>query len=246
MLTCGWSYCLMRQQWLTQEEPSLRLPLSISIEFGQGNMPDQNTIYNLSFTAGALRPDLARIVANAYLQEGSWAKAKDAIMRDNLLQYDSHGSSKRMELEMRSRLMMLTKDQLTYMAQASIDEATSLAWLAACKRILFVHDFAVDVLREKLAHQDTVLRHSDYEHYLAMKRGEHPELNKLTDLSKSKTRQVMYKMLAEAGITDASLGQDDPVLHRPPLSYAVTELIVNDDRKWLRAFLIPDHELSSH
>ena len=56
----------------------------------------------------------------------------------------------------------------------------------------------------------------------------------------------MYKMLAEAGITDASLGQDDPILHRPPLSYAVTELIVNDDRKWLRAFLIPDHELSSH
>jgi Putative inner membrane protein (DUF1819) len=209
-------------------------------------MTYQPQVYNLSFTAGSLRPDLARVVASAFIETGSWEKAKKMVMDGNLLQYDSVGSAKRMEQEIRSRLMTLTKDQLTYMAQASIDEATSIAWLAACKRILFVHDFAVDVLREKLAHQDNVLRHSDYEHYLTLKRGEHLELNKLTDLSKSKTRQVMYKMLAEAGITDASPGQDDPILHRPPLSYAVTELIVNDDRKWLRAFLIPDHELSSH
>ena len=206
----------------------------------------QPQVYNLSFTAGSLRPDLCRVVAVAYVETGSWDKAKKKVMDGNLLQYDSVGTAKRMELEIRSRLMTLTKEQLAYLAQASIDEATSLAWLAGCKRILFVHDFAVDVLREKLAHQDNVLRHSDYEHYLTLKRGEHPELNKLTDLSKSKTRQVMYKMLAEAGITDAGLGREDPILHRPPLSYAVTELIVNDDRKWLRAFLIPDHELSSH
>ena len=209
-------------------------------------MTHQPQVYNLSFTAASLRPDLCRVVAVAYVETGSWDKAKKMVKNGNLLQYDSAGSAKRMELEVRNRLTTLTKEQLAYLAQASTDDATCLAWLAACKRILFVHDFAVDVLREKLAHQDTVLRHSDYEHYLALKRGEHPELNKLTDLSKSKTRQVMYKMLAEAGITDASLGQDDPVLHRPPLSYAVTELIVNDDRKWLRAFLIPDHELSSH
>jgi hypothetical protein len=186
------------------------------------------------------------VVASAFIETGSWEKAKKMVMDGNLLQYDSVGSAKRMELEIRNRLKTLTQDQLAYLAQASIDEATSIAWLAACKRILFVHDFAVDVLRDKLAHQDNVLRHSDYEHYLTLKRGEHPELNELTDLSKSKTRQVMYKMLTEAGITDAGLGHEDPKLHRPPLSYAVTELIVNDDRKWLRAFLIPDHELSSH
>lgn len=209
-------------------------------------MSNNHAAYNLSFTAGSLRPDLSRVVAGAYIQAGSWELAKKLINEGNLLQYEVKGSAKRMELEIRNRLTTLTKDQLAFLAEASMDDATAIAWLAACKRILFVHDFAVDVLREKLAHQDNVLRHSDYEHYLALKRGEHPELNKLTDLSKSKTRQVMFKMLAEAGITDASLGQDDPILHRPPLSYAVTELIVNDDRKWLRAFLIPDHELSSH
>lgn len=209
-------------------------------------MTHQPQVYNLGFTAASLRPDLCRVVAVAYVDTGSWDKAKKTVMDGNLLQYDAVGSAKRMEQEIRSRLMTLNREQLAYLAQASIDEATSLAWLAASKRILFVHDFAVDVLREKLAHQDNVLRHSDYERYLTLKRGEHPELNKLTNLSKSKTRQVMYKMLAEAGITDAGLGHEDPILHRPPLSYAVTELIVSDDRKWLRAFLIPDHELSSH
>jgi hypothetical protein len=142
--------------------------------------------------------------------------------------------------------MTLTGEQITYLADASTDDAVAIAWLAACKRIPFVHDFAVDVLREKLANHDNVLRHSDYEHYLTLKRGEHPELNKLTELSKSKTKQVMYKMLAEASITHEVAGQDDSIIQRPPLSYAVTELVVRDDRTWLRAFLIPDNELSSH
>lgn len=202
--------------------------------------------YNLGFTAGTLRPDLARIVAGVYTQQGDWAKTKDEVMKNNLLQYETIGSAKRMELEMRSRLMTLNKQQIAYLAEASTDDAVAIAWLAACKRIPFVHDFAVEVLREKLAHQDTALRHSDYEHYLTLKRSEHPELNKLTELSKSKTKQVMYKMLAEAGITHEVAGQDNPIIQRPPLSYPVTELIVNDDRTWLRAFLIPDNELSSY
>lgn len=202
--------------------------------------------YNLGFTAGTLRPDLARIVASVYTRHGDWAKTKDEVMRDNLLQYETSGSAKRMELEMRSRLMTLNNKQIAFLAEASTDDAVAIAWLAACKRIPFVHDFAVDVLREKLVNHDNVLRHSDYEHYLTLKRREHPELNQLTELSKSKTKQVMYKMLAEVGITHEVAGQENPALQRPPLSYAVTELIVSDDRIWLRPFLIPDHELSSH
>lgn len=209
-------------------------------------MPSGKTHYNLGFTAGTLRPDLARVVAGVYKHHRDWEKTKEAILRDNLLQYERFGSAKRMEVEMRSRLIKLTEDQLDFLSDASTDDAVAITWLAACKSIPFVHDFAVDVLREKLAHQDTALRHSDYEHYLTLKRGEHPELNKLTELSKSKTKQVMYKMLAEAGITHEAPGQDDPVLQRAPLPYAVAELIVQDDRTWLRAFLIPDNELSSY
>lgn len=209
-------------------------------------MPPRTTTYNLGFTAGTLRPDLIRIVAQAFIETGSWEEAKKLVLDKNLLQYETKGSAKRMELEMRGRLMTLTLEQLRYLADASTDEATSIAWLAACKHIPFVHDFAVETLRDKLSHQDNVLRNSDYENYLTKKRREHPELDRITELSKSKTRQVLYKMLTEAQISHEVSGRDEPILHRPPLSYAVTQLIVNDDRNWLRAFLIPDNELNSH
>jgi hypothetical protein len=209
-------------------------------------MPPRTTTYNLGFTAGTLRPDLLRIVAQTFIKTGNWEEAKKLVLDQNLLQYETKGSAKRMELEMRGRLMTLTLEQLRYLADASTDEATSIAWLAACKHIPFVNDFAVETLREKLSHQDNILRNSDYENYLTKKRSKHPELDKITELSKSKTRQVMYKMLVEAYISHEVSGRDEPIIQRPPLSYAVTQLIVKDDRNWLRAFLIPDSELNSH
>ena len=69
--------------------------------------------YNLGFTAASLRPELARIIAEAYLAGGGdWEVAKTRVLSSNALQSRSASSAVRMERELRQRLATLTLRQI--------------------------------------------------------------------------------------------------------------------------------------
>jgi hypothetical protein len=202
---------------------------------------DNQTRYNLSFTAVSLRPELARIVAECYLETGSWDMAKVRILSSNALQCRSASSAVRMERELRQRLRCLTGGQIAILAQATAEDRAAMAWLAALKHIRFAFEFAVEVLREKLAGHDPILRPSDYETYVDNQSVSHPELIQLATSSKGKIRQVLLLMLAEAGLLGpgTSLG----TLQRPVLSLAVLNAITADSPHWLAGFLVPATEI---
>jgi hypothetical protein len=199
--------------------------------------------YTLSFTAASLRPELARIVAEIRLRTGDWKSASREILAANALQCRSASSSSRLESELRHRLSTLTDEQLELLAHATAEDRAALAWLAACKYNRFVFEFAAEVLRDKLAAHDPVLRHSDYEAYLDTKSLSHPELERITPSSKSKIRQVLFKMLAEAGLL--SPGEALGIIQRPVLSPGVDQAVVADTPHWLAAFLISNDEIQS-
>jgi len=200
--------------------------------------------YNLSFTAASLRPELVRIMAEGYLATGDWDLNKSRILSTNALQCRNANSAIRLERELRNRLRTLTDDQLTLAAQATAEDRAAIAWLASCKHIPFAFEFAADVLRDKLAAHDTILRHSDYETYVETKSFAHPELAALTKSSKNKVRQVLLRMLTEAGLLAG--GADLGVIQRPVLSPKVIGAVVADSPHWLAGFLIANAEISSH
>lgn len=206
------------------------------------SMPASNqTSYNLGFTASSLRPDLARIVAECYLAVGDWDLAKDKVLASNALQSRTISSARRQEREIRRRLQRLTPDQITLLAQATTDDRAAMAWLAVLKSIRFAFEFAAEVLREKLATHDPVLRHSDYESYVELQSVSHADLARLSNTSKIKVRQVLLSMLKEVGIltSGAALG----TIQRPVLSPAVLNVIQADSPRWLAGYLVPDTEI---
>lgn len=207
------------------------------------NASHASSSYNLSFTAASLRPEMARIVAECYLAAGDWDLAKDRILSSNALQCRSASSAIRLGRELRQRLETLTRDQIILIAQATAEDRAAIAWLAACKHIRFAFEFAAEVLRDKLAAHDSVLRHSDYEAYVENKSLAHPELARLTTSSKNKVRQVLLRMLAEAGL----LGKGTALgtIQRPALSPAVVRVVTSDNPHWLAGFLVPDNEIPS-
>lgn len=198
--------------------------------------------FKLSFTAASLRPELARIVAESYLKLGDWGLTKEHILASNALQCRSASSAIRMERELSQRLETLTVDQIKLLAQATAEDRAAIAWLAACKHIRFVFEFATEVLRDKLAAHDSNLRHSDYEVYVESKGLTHPEIAQLTVSSKNKIRQVMLRMLNEAGLL--AKGNSLGTIQRPALSPGVIGVIVSDSPAWLAGFLVPDSEIS--
>lgn len=167
--------------------------------------------------------------------------AKERILSANALQARTASSAVRLERELRQRLMTLTNDQLLVLAQATAEDRAAMAWLAACKHIQFAFEFAAEVLREKLAGHDSVLRNSDYETFVDNKSVSHPELARLTNSSKSKIRQVLLRMLLEAGLLGkgTALG----VIQRPILSPSALQAITTDNPRWLAGFLVPDTEI---
>ena len=146
-----------------------------------------------------------------------------------------------MERALRQRIQCLTGGQIAILAQATAEDRAVMAWLAALKYSRFAFEFAADVLREKLAAHDPVLRPSDYETYVDNQSMSHPELFQLATSSKNKIRQVLLLMLAEAGllVQGSALG----TIQRPVLSPAVINAVIADNSGWLAGFLVPDAEI---
>ena len=199
--------------------------------------------YNVGFAAASLRPELARIVAECYLAAGDWELAKDRILSSNALQCRRSSSAVRLERELRQRLATLTHGQIMLLAHATAEDRAAIAWLAACKHIPFVFEFAAEVLRDKLAAHDQVLRPSDYEGYIENKGAFHPELAQLSTSSKGKIRQILLRMLNEVGLVIS--GEALGTIQRPALSPAVVRAITSDSPQWLAGFLVPDTEIPS-
>ena len=89
--------------------------------------------YHLGFTAVALRPELARIVAEAYLASGDWKVARASVLSSNALQLKTPAGAQRAERELRQRLQTLTQRQLQILAESSADDRAAMAWLAAAE-----------------------------------------------------------------------------------------------------------------
>ena len=204
-------------------------------------LPANTPGYNLSFTAASLRPELSRVVAETFIELRDWALVKDRILTSNSLQCRTLAGAERQERELRRRLMGLTKPQIGLLASATADDRAAIAWLAALKHIRFAFEFAAEVLRDKLATHDPTLRLSDYEAYADVKSVTHPEISQLSAGSKSKVRQVLLRMLREAGILGP--GKDLGMILRPVLSPAVVDVIRADQPAWLAGFLVPDSEI---
>jgi len=149
-----------------------------------------------------------------------------------------------LEREIRPRLQTLTVTQLELLCSGCSDDATSLSWLAAVKRSSFLFDFSKDLLRNKIEVFDFSLRPSDYERFIEDHSSDYPTLDQISESSLDKLRRVLLRMLREVCILID--GSDYGSIQRPYISSDVLSTIIDDHPKWLAAFLVPDHEISSH
>ena len=197
--------------------------------------------YTLGFTGASLRPELARIIAEDYLLTNDWAETRRRVLENNSLQARTRKSASRLEGELRQRLETLTGPQIELLARGNADDAAALSWLATCKYVPYLFEFAAEVLRDKLAGHDPALRLSDYETYAEHKALLHPELIRLKEGSRQKLREVLLRMLRQSGLLVRGSGLG--TIQRPVLSPAVTTAIASDNPRWLTCFLVPDSEI---
>lgn len=192
--------------------------------------------YNMSFTAGGLLYHRSVEVAKLYLSLTNWPSVSGKVFENNVLQARTQNTAKRIFREISSRLDLLTKEQLEILAEGSYHEQNQILWLAICKRYKFIYDFAVEVIREKFLSLGLEVSFEDYDAFFNSKAEWHDELENLTDKTKNKARQVVFKILHEA-----ELISKNNIITPGILAPRVFEAIYNDDPQKLSIFPITEN-----
>jgi hypothetical protein len=159
-----------------------------------------NERYSLSFTTGSLFHYESVNLASLYLELRDWNAVRDEVLSANLLQARTLNTSKRVCREIISRLNKLSSNELDFLVKANSQEQGYLLWLAICRRYRFIADFAVEVLRERYISLKTDLSHTDFDSFFNKKSEWHTELDEIRPATRTKLRQVLFKILREADL----------------------------------------------
>lgn len=165
---------------------------------------DELAKYKLSFLVGGLYYNESLILANLYQELKDWKLVKKEAMDKNLLQTRMKSSSKRMSSEIINKLMLLNNEELNFLIKGMESDQKLLLWIATCRRYTFIRDFSIEVIIYNYKNLKKVVNKDEFDIFFNQKSLTHPELDKITELTRNKLRSVMFKNMREAGIIDKS------------------------------------------
>ncbi len=185
--------------------------------------------YALSFTTGGLLATEAAVVAPVYLRGHDWAATRTEVKDGNLLQSRVASSTRRVLGALIPRLQVLSEPELQIVVDGTSTERGHLMWAAACRRYGLIGEFAEEVLRERFLTLAGTVSYEDYDSFYRAKAMWHDELDGVTALSYKKLRQVLFKMMVEAGLLNAQ-GSIEPALLSARVAECLTERTPSDIR----------------
>lgn len=156
--------------------------------------------YNMSFTTGGLLEKESLTFANTYLITKNWKIASENVQNENLFQYRTMVATKRTLQELKSRFSYLNDDALQLLVSGFSNETQQILWFAICQKHKFIFDFVREVIKEKYFMGQFQLENYDFDAFYNKKMLEYPSLEKITDGSRYKLKQVLFKMLREVGM----------------------------------------------
>ena len=194
-------------------------------------MTDSTFKYEFSLTGSSLRVNEMILFATKYINEG-------------LLEFksDKGTTNKRMVSEFKKRIDNLTVNQQELLLNSNFSNQKQLAFLSACKTYSLLRDFVIEVVREKYLIMDFNLSDTDYISFIRRKEINHDELANLTDQTRAKVKQVVFKILEQAGIID---NVRDKEIQLQLLGGSTKKSIIEDNPEWLKVFLLSDMDIQN-
>lgn len=192
-------------------------------------MNDQAQRYALSFTTGNLLEREAAILSPVFVEHRDWVKVRDLAVEQNLLQARTYRTGVRRVRETVKRMSALTDREVEILTDVTTTERGHLMWAAACRRYDFIGEFAEEVLRERFLTLAGTVSYEDYDSFYRAKAMWHDELDAVSVATYKKLRQVLFKMMVEAGLLTAK-GAIEPALLSARVSECLTERTPSDIR----------------
>ena len=187
--------------------------------------------YSLSFTTGAALILETVDVAALKCELGDWPAVKAHVLNNNTFQSRTVSTLKKLYGEVSRRLQRLSDDELRLLAKGTESQQRQLLWLALCRRYSLIEDFSIEVLSHQFEAARYVVTHDDYDAFFNAKAEWHDNLDGASTQTKSKARQVLFKMLRECGLIN-----DHDEIVRQQIGPAVLALMKNNNSVGLNVF----------
>ncbi len=160
--------------------------------------------YNGEIVAGSLLITESRQVARLLLDQADQDQWHQAIVIDNLLQKRSPVAAKRQARLIKNRLSLMRPDLWKIIHTGAADLSAQALLAAAIKHSRLIGDFMEYVVKEnwRTFNQKITLR--DWINFLEICSQTDPKVAKWTDATRSKLKQIVFRILAEAKYLDST------------------------------------------
>lgn len=188
--------------------------------------------YRMSFSTGGLFVNESVEVVRLHQRGEAWPDTITRAMADGATSLPKAASNRRTLREITNRVSCLTEEELIFLLdEADRPEQEALLWVATCRAYRFVREFAIEVVQERLATYRNDLPLDTFDRFFAEKTEVDASLAKISQSTRLKLRQILFRMMREAGIIDT----EDNI--RPAyLSARLQELIARNDPNDLLVF----------
>jgi len=154
----------------------------------------------MSFAVGGLLRNESLEAARLYQRVDEWTAVRDEILVSGLLPFRTRSSANRTVRELVDRLSALSDEEIGLLVDGTGQEQDLLLWLAICRTYRFIAEFAVEVMRERFLSFRTELTYDAFDAFFDRKAEWNAELTAISTSSRAKLRQVLFRMLREAGM----------------------------------------------
>ena len=168
------------------------------------NKEIEQKLYNGEIVAGSLLIPESREIAKLLLQEASEEEWRQAIIINNILQKRSPASAKRQAKLIRNRLVLMTPEHWALVKDGNAEVTTQALLAAAVKHSRLLGDFMGNVCRQHWLTFNRTLSDKDWREFLETCSQVDPGVGKWTATTTTKLRQVVFRILAEAGYIDST------------------------------------------
>ncbi len=162
--------------------------------------PD-NQNYKMSFSTGGLFLNESLELARLRQDLKSWDEALERALNDGVAKLPKTASNRRTLREIINRVSALSTDERFFLVeQADRTDQQALLWLAICRAYRFIREFALEVIRERYLSYEIDISLERFDILFEAKAEWDEGLRGLRRSTRLKLREIMFRMMREAGI----------------------------------------------
>ncbi|KKK67244.1 hypothetical protein LCGC14_2956010 [marine sediment metagenome] len=185
--------------------------------------PAQQKPYLMSFGVGGLWVNESLVVARLHVEGEPWDQTMLRALEQGAGSLPKVASNRRTLREISNRLGQLTSEERRFMLQeADRTDQLALLWLAMCRTYRFVGEFAVEVIRDRYLSYQFDLPLEAFDILFDSKAEWDEGLAKLSESTRKKLRQVLFRIMREAEILSGN-GRIQTAILSPRLKVLLEE-----------------------